>query len=473
MLPEVDVVGVVESAPAHGKHRAAELWQMVLARMSNRVPAHVFATWFRPSRALSLEGKDLTLAVPSVFHHTWLKDQFGAEIETELRKEEPGCRLKLIIQADLQEDTPSSETLAAQQAGPLPVVVAPSGPQRERPPSNLNARYTFENYVAGPSNQFAYAAAQAVTENLARSYNPLFLFGSVGLGKTHLCHAIGNRIQQLRPELNIRYVSGEDFTNEVIESIQHQRMEHFRSRYRSLCDVLVIDDIHFIAGKERTQEEFFHSFNHLHQMGKQVVVTSDRFPHEMDGMEERLRTRLQWGLIADIQPPETETRMAILRSKAAHQGVTLPDDVVLFLASHIKNNVRELEGSLLRLIAASSFKRRALDLALCKEELRDAVLRHARVPTCADIIKHVSSFYNVNVTELRGAKRNRAITTPRHMAMYLCRKHTQASFPEIGAAFGGKDHTTVMASVRKMEELIKTDPAVVDHVTQLGKIIDL
>ncbi|MEW5847284.1 MAG: chromosomal replication initiator protein DnaA [Myxococcota bacterium] len=445
---------------------AAQLWQGALARLVRRLNPHVYQSWFCTVRPEALDAHELTLAVPSVFHQDWLSNHYLALIEEAVAAEGGARRLRFTIDPSLE---PAEHK---QPEGAAPARVEVVREPRERIPSRLQDRYTFENYVEGPSNQFAYAACQAVAERPAQNYNPLFIFGGVGLGKTHLLHAIGNRIHARNPGWNVLYVSGEDFTNEVIAGIQHGRMDAFRNRYRTSCDVLLVDDIHFIAGKDRTQEEFFHSFNHLHALGKQMVLTSDRFPHEIEGLEDRLRTRLQWGLIADIQPPELETRVAILRSKAEQQKVSLPDDVAVFLATHIRNNVRELEGSLVRLVAASSLKKRPLDLDLCKQELRDQVLRSARVPTCADILKHVASYYNVNVAELRGSRRQRNITLPRHMAMYLCRKYTQASFPEIGAAFGGKDHTTVMASVRRIEELIRTDADAAMAAEQLSKLVD-
>jgi chromosomal replication initiator protein len=451
---------------------AGELWQRALARLSTRLNGHVFQSWFRPVRAVGLLDGELTLGVPSLFHLDWVRDHYMHILEEELVRDLPGCRVRLSVVPDLEVPGTAQASSFATPPFSIPPFPTPHRPARSRAPSSLNAAYTFGNYVCGPSNQFATAACQAVGQKPGGSYNPLFLFGGVGLGKTHLLHAIGNKVCEEHPDWNVAYLSAEHFTNDLINSLQQQKMDQFRARYRAHCDVLLIDDIQFIAGKDRTQEEFFHSFNHLHAAGRQVVVTSDKFPHEMEGLEERLRTRLQWGLIADIQPPEMETRMAILRTKAAQHGVSILDDVAAFLATYIKNNVRELEGSLVRLIAASSIKRRPLDLALAREELRDQVLRSAKLITCSDIQKHVSSYYNLNMAELRGSKRTRNITLPRQLAMYLCRKHTHASFPEIGSAFGGKDHTTVMASVRKIEGLIKVQPDVAQVVEQLGKILD-
>lgn len=498
---------------------AAEVWQGVLARLSARLNAQVFQAWMAPMKAMDLARSAspgtahtpagpqhvLTLGVPTTWHHDWVRDHYLALLEETLGAELPRARIRLAVVPELDRPPPAAPVMTRAQAYAAPVPAALSGfgtsggasppafalsaaagapagsvgqasaslpPLPRRAAPSLNGRYSLESFVAGPSNQLAVAASQAVGDNPGRSYNPLFLFGGTGLGKTHLLHAIGNRIQQRHPDWNVLYLCAEDFTNDLIGCLQSGRMAEFRARYRTHCDVLLLDDIHFLAGKERTQEEFFHAFNHLHALGKQVVVTSDRFPHQMEGLEERLRTRLQWGLIADIQAPEVETRVAILNRKAAEHGVDLPGDVAQFLAGAIKNNVRELEGALVRVVAASSLGAEPLDVALCKRTLRDVVLRAAYQPTCADVIGHVCSYFNVSAAELKGKARNRSITTPRHVAMYLCRRHTHASFPEIGAAFGGKDHTTVMASVRKVEAIVQEDPAMAAAVEKLGRLLE-
>ncbi len=464
------------TAPSQG---AAAAWHATLARLSTRISAHVLQTWFVPTRPVSLVGLQLTLGVPSSFHADWLKDHYQDVLEEALGQELPGATLRFQVLPELEAQVapPQAVTRAEAAARPDPVgqAITSAGANvtaLPRPSTRFNPRSSFDAFVTGPSNQLAVAASRSVAEQPGHLYNPLFIFGAVGLGKTHLLHAIGQHIQATRPALNVLYLSAEDFANDLITSVQNGRMDNFRARYRAGCDVLLLDDVHFLGGKDRTQEEFFHVFNHHHQLGRQVVVTSDRFPHQMEGMEERLRNRLQWGLIVDIQAPELETRVAILRQKATQFGVVAPDDVLQFLAGHIKANVRELEGALTRLVAAASMKKLPLDLALAREELKDQVLSRARLPTCEDIQKHVGAFYNVHVGEMRGTKRNRGITLPRHMAMYLCRKHTQASFPEIGAAFGGKDHTTVMASVRKMDALIAQDPAVATQAQHLSRLLD-
>jgi chromosomal replication initiator protein len=455
---------------AAGRYGAAEVWHDALARLSTRLNAQVFHSWFRPVAPVELRDGTLVLGVPSAFHLDWLRDHYVDVMEAEISRDGTPRRVKLTVVEGM--DAPPSDppvTVCPGTAAPATSVVTAA---RDRLPNRLNSRYTLENFVQGPSNQFAAAAAQAVADNAGKAYNPLFIFSNVGLGKTHLLHAIGNRVARLRPDWGVVYVSGESFTNEFIEAVRGGGIDRFRARYRASCDVLLLDDVHFIAGKERTQEEFFHSFNHLYGAGKQVVVTSDKFPHEIPGLEERLRTRLQWGLVADMQPPELETRVAILQAKAADHGVALPGDVAHFIASRARHNVRELEGSLVRLVAASSFRKVPLTLELCQVELRDLVMRGGRTPTCEEIQRHVGELFRVEVGEMRGPRRERRVTLPRQTAMYLCRKYTQASLPEIGAAFGGRDHTTVLASVRKVEELVKRDPEAARAVASLGRILE-
>ncbi len=330
--------------------------------------------------------------------------------------------------------------------------------------ARLNPDYTFDNFVVGSSNEFSYAACHAAAENPARAYNPLFLFGGVGLGKTHLLHAIG--IEMLRagqerggPLPRVTYVSSEQFVNEVIEAIRNRATPALRHRYRTGCDVLLIDDIQFLQGKQSTQEEFFHTFNALHQAGKQIVLTSDKLPHELPGLEERLRSRFGWGLVADIQAPQLETRIAIIRKKAEAQALQIGEDVVSFLAATFHSNIRDIEGALLRLKAFSDLFRAPIDMAMARSQLRGlAQERRARI-TLDRILQAVSDHYDIPVRELTGRRRQRAIAWPRHVAMYLSRKSTAHSLPEIGRAFGGRDHTTVMHGVAKIEAALVTDPA--------------
>jgi chromosomal replication initiator protein len=310
----------------------------------------------------------------------------------------------------------------------------------------------------GSSNQFAHAASLAVAEQLSKAYNPLFIYGGVGLGKTHLLHAIGHLGLQRDPRIKVSYVSSEKFTNDLINSIRFDATVEFRNRYRSL-DLLLIDDIQFIAGKERTQEEFFHTFNDLYDSSKQIIISSDSLPREIPTLEERLRSRFEWGLIADIQPPDLETKAAILRKKAQAEGVRLPDEVSLFIAKHAKSNIRELEGSLVRLVAHSSFTGREVSLELAQEVLRNLTTEQQRLPTIPSIQKAVGEFYGVRVDDLRSRGRNKSIVLPRQVAMYLCREIVKASLPDIGDGFGGKDHSTVIHACEKVKRKMAGEDA--------------
>jgi len=425
-------------------------WSRFLSAAERKINPREFDRWFRPLRPLKRTGSVLTLAVPNEFFLDYFSDKYLDFLRAELH--------------DVLGFLPEIElVLASDPLFPL------SPPPEETPPAaapaeadafhrSLNAKYTFDTFVVGPSNQFVHAACLAVAEVPGRNYNPLFIYGGVGLGKTHLLNAIGHRILQRRPDHQLIYLHSEQFVNEVITSIRYEKMEDFQNKYRSQCDVLLIDDIQFIAGKDRTQVEFFHIFNALHESRRQIVMTSDKFPQEIPGLEERLRSRFQWGLIADIQPPEMETRVAILMQKSEMDGIDLPDDVAIFLATNIKSNVRELEGSLTRLAAYASLHSRPLTVELAKEVLKDLIQARSELVTIEQIQKLVASYFNVKVTDLKGERRSRIISVPRQVAMYLCRKHTKASYPEIGDRFGGKDHSTVISAVNKIARLLKTDP---------------
>ncbi len=356
---------------------------------------------------------------------------------------------------------PAAPTLTAAESwgrSAAPVAGPPAPSLHERIlRAGLNPRYTFEHFVAGPSNQFCYAACSAVGERPSRVYNPLFLYGGVGLGKTHLLHAVGIELLRRNPELRVTYVTSEEFMNSLIHSLRNKDTNAFRSRFRDECDVLLMDDIQFIAGKHSTQEEFFHTFNALHQAGKQLVITSDKMPQELPELEERLRSRFTWGLIADVQPPEIETRIAIIKKKAEAESIRLGDDVAMFLATHIRSNVRELEGSLIKLKASASIYHQEVTIEFAREQLRGVIQDRSASVTVDRIQRMVASFFNVKVKEMVGQRRHRVIAHPRHVAMYLCRKHTATSFPEIGKLFGGRDHSTVMTAVRKIEEGLQED----------------
>jgi chromosomal replication initiator protein len=323
--------------------------------------------------------------------------------------------------------------------------------------ADLNPKYHFEHFVVGPSNQLAHAASYAVGSAPGRRYNPLFIYGGVGLGKTHLVNAIGHRILSERPNARILYLSAERFTNEFIWALQNHRIEEFRERYRDGCDVLLMDDIQFLAGREQTQEEFFHTFNALHHSDRQIVVTSDAYPQQIQEMEERLISRFQSGMVADIQPPELDTRIAILKKKADLEGIDLPSDAALFIAQVVKSNVRELEGTLLRLAVKAELLGRAIDIELAKDSLRASSPPPDQATTVEDIQRAVCDFFSIRLADLKSRRRHRAVAHPRMVAMYLCRQRLGTSFPEIGQRFGGKDHTTVMSAVRKIGGMVDKD----------------
>jgi chromosomal replication initiator protein len=348
---------------------------------------------------------------------------------------------------------------------------APSGPTMPAEPDplessvppvatavvGLNPRYAFDTFIVGPSNQFAHAACRAVAEAPSRSYNPLFIYGGVGLGKTHLMHAIGHYVLLHHRDYKLTYISSERFMNEMINAVRYDRILDFRERYRSV-DVLLVDDIQFVSGKEGTQNEFFHTFNALHDAQKQIVISSDRPPHEIPALEERLRSRFEWGLIADIQPPDIETRIAILKKKAETEVIPLPDNVAMYIASRIKSNIRELEGSLIRLIAYASLTGRGLTLDLAQDVLRNVLDHDEKAITIEQIQKFVAEYYQLKLADLKSRNNSKSIAMPRQVAMYLCKSLTQASLPEIGRSFGGKHHSTVIHSIKKVEELRKKDP---------------
>lgn len=436
--------------------------ELVSARMNN---SGLVDRWFRPLRALQFGATAVVLTAPSEpfldgFAKKYL--DFTRSVLAELYGAAPPLSVELASRPLFPVP------LAQQQAVNLPPIEFPRPPPTvEAFHRNLNHKYTFDTFVVGPSNQFVHAACLAVAEVPGSNYNPLFIYGGVGLGKTHLLNAIGQRILQKNPDAKIILLHSEQFVNEVISSIRYEKMDDFHNKYRLECDVLLIDDIQFIAGKERTQVEFFHIFNSLHEKRRQIVMTSDKFPNEMHTLEERLRSRFQWGLIADIQPPEMETRVAILQKKSEMDHIELPNEVALFLATHLKSHVRELEGTLTRLHAFASLHRRPLTVDLAREVLRGLLgARTTEVVTIDHIQKVVATHYNVKVTDLKGDRRSRTISTPRQVAMYLCRKLTDASYPEIGERFG-KDHSTVVTAFQKFEKLVEVDPqlrALIDNI---------
>jgi chromosomal replication initiator protein len=423
------------------------LWSLLQRQLRQQLEPEDYTTWFRPLRVRSEGERKLVLLAPnSRFLHA-LEENFRPQVDRALAGLD-GQGYEVLFSLD-DEDAKRPEPAAATDSALAPVHAIPSTTQ-------FNPRYLFENFVVGSSNQFAHAAARAVAEAPSQSYNPLFLYGGVGLGKTHLLHAIGTHIERQHPRLRVLYLAAEHFVNELINSIRFDRMPAFRERYRTI-DVLLIDDVQFIANKERTQEEFFHTFNTLYTSQKQIILSSDSSPRNIPTLEERLRSRFEWGLIADIQPPDLETKVAILRRKADAENTPLPNEVADFIAYQVRTNIRELEGMLNRVIAFSLLSGKPLSLELAKETLKDILPEEGHRPAVAEISKFVARHYGLKVSELKSKSNAKQIAFPRQVAMYLCKKLTGSSYPEIGKQFNDKHHSTVMYSVDKIEQLRQTD----------------
>lgn len=418
------------------------LWDRVLARIEGKLNRHSFATWFRPTQFLLQHGETLVVRVPSPQFKDWLDKNYRGVIDEALGELEAGS-LQVVFECEPLEPSPSPG--------------AAGSPAREGLSTTpLNPKYTFDSFVVGASNQFAHAAARAVAEIPSKSYNPLFLYGGVGLGKTHLMHAIGHYVLSHTPRMRVIYISSETFMHEMINALRFDRIPAFREKYRT-ADLLLVDDIQFLGGKDRTQEEFFHVFNALHDAQKQLVISSDAPPRQIPNIEERLHSRFEWGLIADIQPPDLETKVAILRKKAESERVLVPENVALFIASKVRTNIRELEGSLIRLIAYASLTGREIDLPLAQETLKDLLPAEDRTVTMEMIQKFVADHYAIKLADLKAKNNAKAVAEPRQIAMYLIKTLTSASLPEIGKGFGGKHHSTVIHSLRKIEALRKKD----------------
>jgi len=429
------------------------LWQQALAHIQRELPSQAYETWFEPTRAVASTAHSIVVEVPNPFFRDWLASHYTELIDQTLeRLAQSKVHVEYTVSAQRQE-SPSAPASAeprnnggAQTTPPWPASSANTASEMR-----LNARYIFDEFVVGPSNRFAHAAALAITESPARVYNPFFIYGGVGLGKTHLMQAIGHRLRERFPSASCLYLSSERFTNQMITAIQNRSMAAFRERFRS-ADVLIIDDIHFIGGKESTQEAFFHTFNALYDAHKQIIISSDRPPKELRGVEERLISRFEWGLVTDVQPPDLETRVAILRKKTEAQGVRVPDPVTLFIAERITSNIRELEGALNRVIACSVLTNRTISLEMAHEILRGVVAETARVITIDRIQRMVADRFQVSVSELRGKRRTKEVSLPRQVAMALAREMTEASLPAIGEAFGGRDHATVLYACQKISK---------------------
>jgi len=446
------------------------LWNSCLDYVKTKIHFDNYSTWFAPTQARKWDSETLTIEVPNHFYKKCLEDNYSELIQTAL-KEVVGkaTAVKYVLEGQFEESAPVLDEVC-----PGPEVKSSSLQSPEKK-NNLtpsaDGKFTFSNFVVGSSNQFAHAAAQAVAKNPGRAYNPLFIYSGVGLGKTHLLQAIGGAILQQNPLARVKYLTAEEFTVDLIESLRNDRMPGFRSKYRPL-DVLLVDDIQFIAGKERTQEEFFFTFNALYESHKQVVLSSDRYPKDMHDIEERLRSRFESGLITDIKLPDVETKVAILEHKAEFHKKLVPNDVNLFIANNIKTNIRELEGLLLRIIAYASFTHKEISLELAKEVLKDFTYDKNRQFTVPKILKKVASHFHLKVADLKSSKRSRNISLPRQIAMYLSREYTPTSLPEIGKQFGGKDHTTVLYSYRQIANLIKENNEISHSIETIIKQIE-
>ena len=427
------------------------IWDAVLARIETKVNRHSFYTWFKPTGFISEHPDGIQVRVPNSLFRDWLTKHYSGVLDEALREvDRSGKAVRFVT--DETTAVPADLTVPT---APPPEEIEPDGEPADAAQPGLGPRYSFDTFIVGPSNQFAHAACRAVAESPSRSYNPLFIYGGVGLGKTHLMHAIGHYVLT-NSNLKLTYISSERFMNEMINALRYDRVLEFRERYRSV-DVLLVDDVQFLAGKEGTQTEFFHTFNALYDAQKQIVISSDCPPHEIPSLEERLRSRFEWGLIADIQPPDIETKVAILKKKAEAEGVPLPDNVAIYIAGKIKSNIRELEGSLIRLIAYASLTGREISLPLTQDVLRNVLQNDDRAITIEIIQKFVSEYYQLKLGELKSRNNSKSVATPRQIAMYLCKNLTSASLPEIGRSFGGKHHSTVIHSIRKIEELRQRD----------------
>ncbi len=443
----------------------AEIWKNCLTAIKKHISPQHFATWFGPVKLMDAQATALTLEVPNRFFLEWIKEHYQPLI-LEVLKKDAGTEFDLVWKVADKEGKKKST--------PAPRAEKPA--QKSRKPSSarigLNSKYVFDKFVVGKANEFAHAACMAVSNNLASKYNPLFIYGDVGLGKTHLLQAIGQRVRENNAGAKVAYYTSEKFMNEFISYVSRQKMNDFRKKFRNV-DLLLIDDIQFWAGKERTQEEFFHTFNALHEDHKQIVVTSDRFPKDIDGLEERLRSRFEWGLIADIQPPDMETKIAILKSKSQAEGIELPIDVAELLASVNRSNIRELEGYLTRVIAVSSLTGKEITVPMAKEALKRIMKdKIEKVPGADELLKAVSLFYNIKVTDLKSKRRNKAVAFPIQVFMYLDRVSGKLSFPEIGAACK-KDHSTAIYAVQKIEKELLNKPELKRSIKTIKKDLGL
>lgn len=444
----------------------ADLWNAALSNIEKKISKPSFDTWLKSTKAHSLQGNSLVITAPNEFARDWLEERYSQLISGilyEITGEE--LTVKFIIpqnQNEIEADMPIP-----------PKNTKKEDEHVELPLNMLNPKYTFDTFVIGSGNRFAHAASLAVAEAPAKAYNPLFIYGGVGLGKTHLMHAIGHYVLDHNPQAKVVYLSSEKFTNEFINSIRDNKAENFRNKYRKV-DVLLIDDIQFLAGKEQTQEEFFHTFNTLHEESKQIIISSDRPPKEIPTLEDRLRSRFEWGLITDITPPDLETRIAILRKKARAEGLDIPNEVMLYIANQIDTNIRELEGALIRVVAYSSLINKDINADLAAEALKDIIpSSKPKVISILDIQKVVGEHYNVKLEDFKAKKRTKSVAFPRQIAMYLSRELTDHSLPKIGEEFGGRDHTTVIHAHEKISKLLQADSTFQKQIKELNELLKI
>ncbi len=434
-----------------------DFWDRILLALDGRVPVSALESWFHPCRLVAITGDHVRVAAPDKSTRDWLTLSHADALQAAAR-EVLGGHPRVTVEVDRDAPAP-------------PPRFPRDGAAREHV-TGLASRYTFETFVVGNSNQFAQAACQAVADLPSKAYNPLFIYGGVGLGKTHLLHAVGHQIASLFPSLRLLYISSERFTNDLINAIRYDRMAEFRAKYRSI-DLLLMDDIQFISGKERTQEEFFHTFNDLYEGHKQIVISSDSAPKEIPDIEERLRSRFEWGLIADIQPPDFETRVAILKKKAELERARIPDDVAYLIAGRIKSNIREIEGSLTRIIAYCSLNGTEMTVVVAEKVLSELWGDDDKVISIEHIQRKAAEFFSVKLSDMRAKNRAKGVALPRQIAMYLARQLTHLSLAEVGRAFGGKDHTTVLHAVAKIQALLQDDPKFKKTLDTLTQTINL
>jgi chromosomal replication initiator protein len=436
-------------------------WQQTIEVLRDRIDAADYDSFIRRLRPIAAKDRNLLVEAPSRPAVGLISERYLALIE-EVLSQHMGAPIRVLLQ----------EPMALQQElFPLSVPNPAATAAKIRRVSTLIPKYTFDNFVVGASNQFAHAACRAVANLPGNHYNPLFLYGGVGLGKTHLVNAIGHQILDRDPDRKVVYLSCESFMNELINALRRDRMDEFKARFRRI-DALIVDDVQFLAGRERTQEEFFHTFNSLYEARRQIVLTSDKFPKEIPDLEERLRNRFEWGLIADIQPPDLETRVAILEKKAEVEHIDLPQEVALFLASQIDSNVRELEGSLTRLGAFASLNKAEITVEFARQVLQNILREKKSTITIDSIQKAVCDFFHVRAADLRSKKRTRTVALPRQVAMFLCRRYTDASFPTIGERFGGRDHSTVIHATQVVDQRMKEDAAFRATVDRLQRLLE-